>query len=159
MWLQNLEINWYGLTLLLYIQRVFVYLQFYRDVLHINKIGKNILVFFNSPIEHSFKRRTMENMGNPCLEESDDLMTLDSKVIIDKEGTNSVMTAESTGKEQFDKCVTINVTDQSASLQQPLTKNKITPFKMNQSRKTIKTSKKMALSMQRYIVLKQRWIP
>ena len=45
----------------------------------------------------------IEEAGNPFLEDSGDLLTLDTKVIMSSDVVNDIKKAESTGSEQFTK--------------------------------------------------------
>ena len=48
---------------------------------------------------------TVEGMGNPFLEDSGDMLTLDTKVVMNNDAIQTVNAMEEIGKRQFSECV------------------------------------------------------
>ena len=70
----------------------------------------------------------MEDMGNPFLEEGDDLLKLDTGDIVDHSVVNSLQQAEQTGQEQYDSFVKERLVDRTTPLNEPIKKNKLSLF-------------------------------
>ena len=70
----------------------------------------------------------MEGMGNPFLEEGDDLLKLDTGDIVDHSVVNSLRQAEQTGQEQYDSFVKERLVDRTTPLNEPIKKNKLSLF-------------------------------
>ncbi|PIK61747.1 hypothetical protein BSL78_01301 [Apostichopus japonicus] len=68
-----------------------------------------------------------EEMGNPFLEETNDLLKLDNKDIVDQAVTTAVCQAVKIGQQQHDDFVT-RLKDQSIPISQPIKKNKLSLF-------------------------------
>ena len=70
----------------------------------------------------------MEDMGNPFLEEGDDLLKLDTGDIVDHSVVNSLRQAEQTGQGQYDSFVKERLVDRTTPLNEPIKKNKLSLF-------------------------------
>ena len=72
---------------------------------------------------------TLEEMGNPFLEDSGDLLTIDTKIIKNKEVVQTVFTIETKGKKQYATFVNERITTaQNKPLSTIISKNKLTMF-------------------------------
>ena len=69
-----------------------------------------------------------EEIGNPFKEDSCDLLTLDTKLIMDSEVHTIVEKAYTVGKEQYDLFVKERFVDQTKSIKDPIKKNKLQMF-------------------------------
>ena len=70
----------------------------------------------------------IEEMGNPFLEESKDLLRLDTRDIVDEAVASSICQAAERGKEQFQAFVTNRLIEGSTPLAEPIKKNKLLLF-------------------------------
>lgn len=68
-------------------------------------------------------KNLVEVMGNPFLEESKDLLRLDTRDIMDEAVVSSVCLAEEKEKEQYNTFVTNRLHERSTSLFDPIKKN------------------------------------
>ena len=68
----------------------------------------------------------MEEMGNPFLEESKDLLRLNTRDIVDEAVASSICQATERGKEQFQAFVTNRLIEGSTPLAEPIKKKKNT---------------------------------
>ena len=72
---------------------------------------------------------TLEELGNPFLEDSGDLLTIDTKIIKSKEAVQTVFKIEAKGREQYSKFVKDRITaQQNIPLSTIISKNKLTVF-------------------------------
>lgn len=72
----------------------------------------------------------MREMGNPFMEESDDLLVLDTKDIVDVSSAELIAVHHQQGKEQFKSFVTdLQNLDSPCSFYKPIKKNMVTFFK------------------------------
>ncbi|PIK38150.1 hypothetical protein BSL78_25015 [Apostichopus japonicus] len=85
-----------------------------------------------------------EEMGNPFLEETNDLLKLDTKDIVDQAVAVAVCQAEKIGQQQYDDFVTERLQDQSTPISQPIRKNKLLLFSRPPVR--LKSSSKLQVS-------------
>ena len=67
-------------------------------------------------------------MGNPFLEESKDLMRLDTRDIIDPSVAVSLQQAEEIGQQQYEDFMTSWLIERSVPLSEPNKKNKLSLF-------------------------------
>ena len=76
------------------------------------------------------------DLGNPFLEDSGDLMTLDTKDIMDEEVVKSIRNAQNIGQEQYTLFVQERLHNQKKNISDPIKKNKLLLFskKKTQSR-------------------------
>ena len=82
----------------------------------------------------------MEEMGNPFLEETTDLLRLDTREIMDPEVVAAVRQAEETGKQQYETYATDRLVEQSTSISEPIKKNKLPLFSRPPQREKSKSS-------------------
>ena len=73
--------------------------------------------------------KVYEEMGNPFLEESDDLLTLDSQEIADEMMVRTVRDVENIGKKQYDEFVQKRLIEKSQSIYDPIKCNKLPLFR------------------------------
>lgn len=71
---------------------------------------------------------TIEEMGNPFLEESEDLLVLDTRDIIDSSVAETVKRVEEIGKSQFEAFVTERLEKRTVSLFDPIKRNNLALF-------------------------------
>ena len=69
-----------------------------------------------------------DEIGNPFKEDNGDLLTLDTKLIMDSEVHRIVEKAYTVGKEQYELFVKERFVDQTKSIKDPITKNKLQVF-------------------------------
>ncbi len=79
-------------------------------------------------------------MGNSFVEESKDLLRLDSRDIIDPVVACSIHQAKEVGHEQYDAFVTGRLLEQSVLFSEPIKKNKLLLFSRPPPRKKSKTA-------------------
>lgn len=79
-------------------------------------------------------------MGNPFLEESKDLLRIDTKDIIDPAVASSVNQAESLGNQQYKTFISERLLEQSVPISEPIKKNKLPLFSRPPPREKSKTS-------------------
>ena len=70
-----------------------------------------------------------EEMGNPFLEESEDLLTLDSQEIADEATVHTVREIEKIGRKQYEEFVTKRLIEKSQSIHEPIKSNKLSLFR------------------------------
>lgn len=86
---------------------------------------------------------TIEDLGNPFLEESQDLIALDTKQIPGNEAVAMMMKAEALGQEQSQSYTSDCLLNNTKSMYEPISRNKIHLFKTPTS-KISKTSQKLS---------------
>ena len=69
-----------------------------------------------------------EDIGNPFKDDSGDLLTLDTKLIMDSEVHTIVEKAYTVGQEQYDRFVKERFVNQTKSIKDPIQKNKLQVF-------------------------------
>ena len=101
---------------------------------------------------------TMEEMGNPFEEETEDLLVLDTKDIVGDEVIHTVRNIENIGKEQYTSFVQSRITDRTESLYTPIKKNKLplfscpqAPSKSDDKQQITSLKKNCALFSQLYV--------
>ena len=82
-----------------------------------------------------------EDAGNPYMEESDELLTLDTKVIMSSEVVSNIRRAESLGISQLEKFYSARIVSSDKSFYDPIVKNKLNLFKSG-SQKQVSNSKR-----------------
>ena len=82
----------------------------------------------------------MEEMGNPFLEESKDLLRLDTGDIIDPTVAPSFFQAEEIGHQQYESFITDRLVDRSVPISEPIKKNKPLLFSRFPPREKSKTT-------------------
>ena len=73
------------------------------------------------------------DLGSPSLDDSKDLLTLDSKAVIIQSAVESVKGVYDLGQHQYETFVTEHITTQTKSITQPIKKNKLSLFSKSQS--------------------------
>ncbi|CAC5355831.1 unnamed protein product [Mytilus coruscus] len=81
----------------------------------------------------------IDDLGNPFLETSKDLLVLDSKNIVDISIVKTVYTIESLGQEQFEKYLKERLVDRTTSVFDKLKRNKLPLFQTPPSAKKTST--------------------
>ena len=71
---------------------------------------------------------TLEELGNPFLECSEELVTLDTKIIMHNKATESVLSAKQTGISQFQTFVADGITSNKAPLTDTIARNNLVLF-------------------------------
>ena len=74
---------------------------------------------FTNHVKHMIN--TMEEKGNPCMEEAKELMRLDTRHIIDP----AVIASIETGKQQYDSFITDHLFAKTTPIAEPIKKNKL----------------------------------
>ena len=82
----------------------------------------------------------MEELGNPFLEESNDLLRLDTKDIIDPLVAASLGQAEALGKQQYQEFVKERLLQRSVHISEPIKKNNLSLFSRLPVREKTKSS-------------------
>ena len=72
--------------------------------------------------------QVIEDMGNPFMEESADLLVLDSQDIADSAIVQTVRTIEKIGQDQYDKYMSERVIERTASVYDTISRNKMPLF-------------------------------
>ena len=84
---------------------------------------------------------TFEDMGNPFLDQSEDLSTLDAGIIMDKSAVDTVFTIEALGREQFNSYYKSVLVDRTRSIHDPIRRNNLLLFKCPKQKSKSKQSK------------------
>ena len=71
---------------------------------------------------------TVEEMGNPFVEESDDLLMLDTRNILDASVVETIKMIEELGKTQYEAFITERLEKRTTSLYEPIKRNKLALF-------------------------------
>ena len=85
----------------------------------------------------------MEDMGNPFLEESKDLIALDTKNITDEAVVKTIDNIQALGKQQYETFTTERFVDKTKSLKEPIKRNKMPLFITPSTKKKTKTDEKV----------------
>ena len=96
----------------------------------------------------------LEDMGNPCLERSQDLLVIDTRDIMDTQVAETVRRIETIGNEQFTKFVTERLEECTTPVTQTLPKNKLPLFSRPPVK--IKSRQKEQLAARRVTVVSSR---
>ena len=106
---------------------------------------------------------TIRQMGNPFLDEFDDLVTLDSRKCTDTAVVTTVRTLEETGRKQYQKFVKTVLDERTHSIHDPIKRNSLALFRKSHGKKVQKKDKKIkvlqnnvALFGQLYIAMQSR---
>ena len=89
----------------------------------------------------------VEDLGNPFLEETGDLFTLDAKVIAEESAVSRMRHIESLGKEQFETFISGRLVEKKKLLSDPITRSKLSFFTAS-SKKSSKATQQLS-SMKR----------
>ena len=84
----------------------------------------------------------MEEMGNPFMEESKDLLRLDSRDIIDPVVACNIHKAKDVGQKQYDAVITDRLLEQSVPFSEQIKKNKLLLFSRPPPREKSKTARR-----------------
>ena len=88
---------------------------------------------------------TCEDMGNPFLEDSGDMLTLDTKVIMNKDAIRTVNAVEEIGQRQFSESVEDRLKIASTKpLSDIVSKNKLALFSKSQTRQRSRSKEQVA---------------
>lgn len=71
---------------------------------------------------------TMEEMGNPFIERSEDLLVLDTRDIVDSSVAETVRSIEQVGQQQYKEFVAKRLQERSTPLSEPIKRNKLPLF-------------------------------
>ncbi len=82
----------------------------------------------------------MDSIGNPFGEESTDLLTLDTKVIMSSEVIESVRSAEDVGKAQYTKFVEERITHSTKTVYDTVSRNNMKLFQIWPAQNTLQVS-------------------
>lgn len=94
--------------------------------------GKSAQKLFKSEVRNLVQ--AIEQLGNPFLDRSKDLITLDTKTVADKSVAITVKYIEKAGKEQYQEFVKTRLQDRTVSVFDPIHKNKFPLFKSPQKK-------------------------
>ena len=72
--------------------------------------------------------QVINELGNPFLDDSHELLALDTRNVLDKSVVNSVRTVHSLGKDQYAKYYKLVITDRTRSIHEPMKKNALPLF-------------------------------
>ena len=87
---------------------------------------------------------TLNEMGNPFLEDSQDLFVIDTKVVADKCTVEIMKKSESLGKEQFETFVKDRLVERKVPLDEPIKRNKLDFFTPTTQKKLSRVSKRLS---------------
>ena len=87
----------------------------------------------------------IEEMGNPFLDDSSDLVALDTKLIMSETVVNNMQAAEQLGKTQYEAFVDERISGSSKPFYDPIQKNNLTLFKSGKMKTSQKSSKAAAM--------------
>ena len=101
--------------------------------------------------EHTFAKdvlsllATCEDMGNPFLEDNGDMLTLDTKVVMNKDAIRTVNAVEEIGQRQFSECVEdrLNIAS-NKPLSDIVSKNKLALFSTPQTKQRSRSNEQVA---------------
>ncbi len=106
---------------------------------------------------------TINDFGNPFLDQSQDLLTLDTNDIVDQSVVETIQGIENLGREQFNSYFQSVLIDCTRSIREPIKKNNLCLFKCPKSKSKTKRSKTVeglkcdvSLFSRLYIVAKDR---
>ena len=88
---------------------------------------------------------TIEDFGNPFLEESEDLIVLDTKEIAGPASVTILRQIEAVGKEQCNQFITERLLNRTKSLYDPIKRNKVSLFNFSQPKELCKTSQQLSI--------------
>ncbi|KAH3875540.1 hypothetical protein DPMN_038808 [Dreissena polymorpha] len=84
---------------------------------------------------------TKDDMGNPFKEDTSDLYTLDTKVVMSPEVIMSVKTAESIGNAQYESMIVERLSNNMKGFYETAKKNLLPPFRTGSRKKEAEASK------------------
>ena len=101
--------------------------------------------------QKTFKRQVLDlvqavnEFGNPFLENSPELLTLDTRNVMDESVIETVCTVESLGKEQYDKYCESVILKCERSIHETISKNNLALFKLPKPKAKSKQAKAVAV--------------
>ena len=108
---------------------------------HNHEEGQSTQETFKSQVNKLTK--IILSKGNPFLETSPELMTLDSHIVLEKPIVQTLYSMECVGKEQHASYVKEVLVDRTASIHQTIKRNKLILFKKSQSKRKVRTKQQM----------------
>ncbi|CAG2187553.1 unnamed protein product [Mytilus edulis] len=100
----------------------------------------------------------LEEMGNPFMEQSDDLLILDTRDIVDPRVAETVRKVEEIGKEQFNKFVTERLQSNTKSIYEPIKQNKLFMFSRQQPKTDSKEKQQISSLKQNCSLFSQLYV-
>ena len=88
---------------------------------------------------------TIEDFGDPFLEESDDLIVLDTKEIAEPAAVTILRQIEALGKEQCNQFITEGLLNRTKSRYDPIKRNKLSLFNFSPPKESCKTSQQLSI--------------
>ena len=88
--------------------------------------------------------RTIEEMGNPFMEETEDLLVLDTKEIMSSDALVRLRKVEEVGTAQFESFIAERLVQQSKSLYGPIKRNNLSVFNVPPSKVASKTKQQLS---------------
>ena len=88
---------------------------------------------------------TIKDFGNPFLEESEDLIVMDTKEIAGAAAVTILRQIEAIGKQQFNQFITERLLNRTKSLYDPIKRNKVSLFNFSQPKELFKTSQQLSI--------------
>ena len=88
--------------------------------------------------------RTIEEMGNPFMEETDDLLALDTKQIMSSDALARLLKVEEVGMAQYESFIAERLMQQSKSLYDPIKRNNLCVFNEPTSNVASKTKQQLS---------------
>ena len=83
---------------------------------------------------------TIKDFGNPFLEESEDLIVMDTKEIAGAAAVTILCQIEAIGKQQFNQFITERLLNRTKSLYDPIKRNKVSLFNFSAPKESCRTS-------------------
>ena len=88
--------------------------------------------------------RTIEEMGNPFMEETEDLLVLDTKEIMSSDAVVRLRKVEEVGMAQYESFITERLVQRSKSLYDPIKRNDLGIFNFPSSKTVSKTTQQLS---------------
>ena len=88
----------------------------------------------------------IEELGNPFADDSTDLVTLDTKVIMSEEVVTTIQTAEQLGSAQCQTSIDERMSGSTKSLYDPIHKNNLSLFKSGKTKTNLENVHRMPVS-------------
>ena len=110
-----------------------------RTKLKLHEHTASAQVKFATEVGALVQVHVLEDMGNPFMEESEDLLVLDSRDVADPAIVQTVCEIEKTGQDQYDKYMTERLIERTTPVFDPISKNQIPLFSQPPSRGPSKT--------------------
>ena len=81
----------------------------------------------------------ISDLGNPFSDDSDELITLKTRNVMDATVVNTIRTVESLGQEQYQRYRQAVIIDHTQSIYDPIKKNSLPPFRLPRKKCKVKT--------------------